>query len=518
MDKTGLNILTTAASWRKIISVIFVTFAVAAMGGAGTMILKTIMPKYETSADIAIIRTGGAVAIDKRFDATTGTNPRTFNRREDMLARRAALIGLVHSGDLSKRVVERLGELLKEYEHPEDRLLQNISAELVTIGALSRLNQSDLIRITANADSPEKAAAIANAWADEYVIFVNRLYENVSQPVIARVQDEVEKTEQAYIRAQGRLVTFLANSKNADLTHLIDMNSEIIGKYREIRQLTISTLASNEINLQIEQLSRFREKANTLSDILSNARGLLAHLENGGSAGADSNALAISMLKLQAYTTKSALPENLELDIAAPIGKQIKNAEEYIADVRSLIMSLEQRITHIKPSISSSISALSRLLVGPDTILETTGKTQNNIQIDTQNNILSGLEYYLLYGDKPLRQLIVNLESQNQSFREQIEVENFEIHNLTQRRDLLRSGLEALQNEQIELQLATAATSSEVRLASSAVTTQRSAWPSPVLVAAACGTVILPIAVLLVFFMHPWGYPGLSSKNTEKPE
>lgn len=499
----GWKILAVAASWRKIVSVIFVTFAVAAMGGAGTVVLKTVMPKYETSADVAIIRTGAAVAIDARFNVTTDTNPRMVNRRPNMIARRAALIGLVHSGDLARRVVERLGDLLEGYEHPVDRLLQDVSVELVTIGAFSRMNQSDLIRITVNADSPERAAAIANAWADEYVIFANKVYEKVSQPVIARIQDEMEKTEKAYIGAQDTLEEFLANSSIAHMTHMIDMNTNTINKYKEIRQMTITTLANNEADSQIRQLTQIQDRRRVLDELLHNAQGLILQLENGGDAGADSNELAIRMLKLQSYTTKSILPENLELDIAAPAGKQIRNAEEQIADVKSLAVSLEQRIAQTQLSISSRISMLSRLLSGSP---------------DAMNEQLNDLDYYILHGDQPIRQLILNLESQNQLLREQIEVQNFEIYNLTQQRDRLRSGLEALQNEQIELQLATAATSSEVRLASSAVTSQDSAWPSSVLVAAACGTVILPIAVFLVFFTYPWGYPGLLSKNTEKPE
>ena len=516
--RAGWNIHALAASWRKIVSVILITFVVSAMGGAGTMILKTVMPKYETSADVAIIRTGGAVAMDKRFDATTGTNTRRFNRVEHVTARRAALIGFVHSGDLAKRVVERLGGLLKGYEHPVDQLLQDVSAELVTIGAFSRMNQSDLIRITVDADSPERAAAIADAWADEYVIFVNRLYEAVSQPVIAKVRDEVEKTEQAYIRSQDMLETFLANSKISYMTHLIDTNIETIDKFKTVRQTTISTLSSISINSDIQLLDQYHVRKQKLVELLHSAQGLLLQIEKGGDAGTDSNALAIRMLKLQTYTTKAIFPESLELEIAAPIGKQIKNTEEQIADVKSLIVSLEQRIADTELSITSGISALSRLLVGDHLTSENPEKNQDNIQIGANDHVLHDLNNYILNGDRALRQLVINLELQNQSLRKQIEAENFEIHNLTQKRDLLRSGLEALQNEQIELQLATAATSSEVRFASSAVTPQRSAWPSPVLVAAACGTIVLPIAVFLVFFLYPWGYPGLLSKNTEKPE
>lgn len=493
----GRHILTLAALFRRII---LITFVVAAMGGAGAMALKTILPKYETSADVAIIRTGATVAIDTRFDATTETRPRIRGRVENMTARRAALIGLVHSGDLATRVVERLGELLEGYEQPVDKLLQDVSAELVTIGAFSRMNQSDLIRITVDADSPERSAAIANAWADEYVVFVNKLYEQVSQPVIARVQNEVEKTEQAYITAQNTLETFLANSKISYFTHLIEMNTEIVNKYREIRNTTTATLANSTIDSQIQRLSKLQGRKRSLVELLHNTQGLLSQIENGGDAGTDSNALAIRILKLQIYVDKGALPENMELEISAPAGKQTINAEEQIADVKSLTVSLEQRIAQTDLSISSAISSLSRVLIDA-----ADSEDVEEIQNSIESSFLDDLYYYLLHGDQPLRKLIVDLESENQLLREQIEAENFQIHNLTQRRDLIRSGLETLQNEQLELQLAAAATSSEVRLASSAVTPQKSAWPSPVLAAAACGTTALSVVLFLVIFMGLWG-------------
>ena len=498
----GRHTLTLAALCRRII---FVTFVVAAIGGAGVMALKTVLPKYETSADVAIIRTGAAVAMDAKFDATSGTNPRTFSRRRDMPARRAALIGLVHSGDLARRVVEQLGGLLDGYEHPVDKLLQDVSVELVTIGAFSRMNQSDLIRITVDADSPERAEAIANTWADEYVIFVNKLYEQVSQSMTARIQDEVAKTEQAYNRAQKKLETFLSNSKITYLTHLIEMNTEIVNKYREIRNTTTATLANSTINSEIHKLVNLHERKRNLDDLLHNAQGLLSQIENGGDAGIDSNALAIRMLKLQAYATKDMLSGNLELEIAAPTEGHTKNAEEQIADVKSLIMSFEQRIARTELSISSTASLLSRVLVGLQPVSESRNEIRRNGQIDDEASFLNDLYYYLQHGDQPLRKLIVDLESENQLLREQIEIENFEIHNLTQKRDLIRLGLETLRNEQLELQLATVAASSEVRLASSAVTPQISAWPSPVLVAAACGTTTLSVMLFLVVFMGLWG-------------
>ena len=47
----------------------------------------------------------------------------------------------------------RLDGLLEENRYTADTLFKAISAELVTIGSLARQNQSDLIRIRAEADS-----------------------------------------------------------------------------------------------------------------------------------------------------------------------------------------------------------------------------------------------------------------------------------------------------------------------------------------------------------------------------
>lgn len=473
---TGRHIPTLAVLWRKII---IVTFAAAAVGGAGAMTLRTILPKYETSGDVAIIPTDAAVAIDKRFDATTGS--RVGRSSRDKVARRAALVGLVHSGDLAKRVVERLdGKFLEGYEYPVGDLLQNISARLVTIGAFSRLNQSDLIRITFSADSPEKAAAITNAWMEEYTLFVNKLYERVPQPVIIRVRDEVKKTEIAYSKSQNELEEFISNSESSEITRAIEANNELIEKHKLLRHSIITTLIDSPINSLVSAIGQLHTRKRNLNMLANTAQSLLFQIENGGNASVDSNALAIGMLKLQIYTVESTLPEGLELEITGLAENRIGNVMEQIADTKSIIVSLKKEIAQIDQSISDSVLSM----------YESTPILQSYTDV-------SGLSRTALH----IRTLISELESENKALQKRMEKDNFTLHNLTQRRDLLRSGLEALRNEQIELQLTAAAAPSEVRMASPAIVPRRSAWPSPVLAAAACGIVALAVMIFLVVFM-----------------
>ena len=493
---TGRHIPTLAVLWRKII---IVTFAAAAVGGAGAMTLRTILPKYETSGDVAIIPTDAAVAIDKRFDAATTSRGR--NRQDERTARRAALIGLVHSGDLATRVVERLDEeFLEGYEYPVGDLLQNISARLVTIGAFSRLNQSDLIRITFSADSPEKAAAITNIWMEEYTLFVNKLYERVPQPVIIRVRDEVRKTEMAYVKIQNELEDFLSDSESAEISHAIEANIELIDKYKLLRHSVITTLVDSPINSEVAKIVQLYDRKRNLDILVHAAQGLLFQIENGGDASVDSNALAISILKLQIYTIESTLPENLDLEIIGLSENRTSNVMEQIADTKSIIVSLKKEIAQIDQAIDGSTSDLS--------------KSRPILQGLADDSILSSTE-------RRIKKIISNLESENKELRKKMEKDSFKLHNLTQQRDLIRSGLETLRNEQIELQLTAAAAPSEVRMASPAIVPRRSAWPSPVLVAAACGTVALAVMIFLVVFMGlqiGTSRPLHQQNEMEKPE
>ena len=220
-----------AAWWREIV---LGAFLAAIMGGVVVAAMKAILPRYEASTNVAIIQ-----------DATrSDRNPE---------GQRAALVGLIHHESVAKTVFERLrsGGLLEENEYTADELFKAISAELVTIGSLARQNQSDLIRISAEADSPEKAMAIANAWTEEYMIEINRQYDQEPLSSMVKIQTRIDEAVESYEDAQRDLEEAIREDQADRMKRQIQINRWNIRKLHDIRDKIVATLLDRQIKLVV---------------------------------------------------------------------------------------------------------------------------------------------------------------------------------------------------------------------------------------------------------------------------
>ncbi|HAJ34947.1 MAG TPA: hypothetical protein DCL15_04540, partial [Chloroflexi bacterium] len=246
-----------------------------------------------------------------------------------------------------------LGNQLDKQEQEPATLLRRIDATLSSPG--NRATQSDLIAITARSDSPEKAAAIANAWARHYVQEVNRIYGQVPDEMIASVQSELDQAKTNYEAAQRNLEQFLATSpvnslrrqaqetqeaisalQRANTEALSSYVQEILASYKRIVNAYLTAQTDSQVlGFQREQQTQrqlldayFRAYGNAMVDTfdtqrerdtrlirlyydqwlrttaaLSTARTLQAGLEQGGEGAVSSTATALQVLKLQLVST-----------------------------------------------------------------------------------------------------------------------------------------------------------------------------------------------------------------------
>ena len=126
------------------------------------------------------MRTQTDVNLDERF-TTSSDAP----AQADIGARRAALLGLVASSRIAEKVIAELGGLLNLGEQNPAKLLALVKGSIAPV--TGRTTPSDLIDISVTADSPEKAAAIANAWVKYYVQEVNHIYGQVPDEMMMSV-------------------------------------------------------------------------------------------------------------------------------------------------------------------------------------------------------------------------------------------------------------------------------------------------------------------------------------------
>ena len=476
------HVLFLAARWREI-----ALGAIVAAGAGGALMWAswTFLPSYETSADVAIIRAEPTVSIDDTL-RTGSVDPKRVSFR-DRVAERAAFVGLVHNGDVARTVVERLGGQLDESQN-EATLIENIDAYLVTIGVQSEMNNSDLIRITARADSPGKAMDLVNAWTEEYVKVVNRIYERAPAKLLAAVHAELTEVRKNYDAAQEVLEALIASSRSDQLARRIRTRTELI---------------ENWIRAQNDALTTDYYTLQRLTSQLSAARVLRAQIRNAGETNIASNRLGILLLKAETYTSA---PQAVQMELDGNFdtaGAMRAGIAEQSADVDALIAALQERIEEVRRKIANRYQeTLSGRLPDEEAAESSLGKV-------IHASARSGADPRAGLSETRSREnsfpnLVARLEAEIRSMRQEKEKEDRIMLESVKNRDLLYSSLNSLENEIVELSLVKASeVSTEVRLASVAVLPEYPVGPHPVLVAAVSGFLGLFGMACFLLLMRP---------------
>lgn len=248
-------VLVLASWWREVVALALVAAVLAA---AGVIALRFVQdPVYEAAATVAIARTTSNISFDDNFQTSSSQENMTSAARADVLVstRRASLVGLVYNGAVAQTVSQEMEAFLTESQRNPTRLLNRIDAELVT--AEGTRTESDLIRISARADSPEVAAAIANAWAQAYVTYVNRLYGQVPDDLRTSVQTELAAAQSGYDEAQRQLEGFIASNEIARYDREIGEKQQIVNSLQAGKQTAVQTLVDEELAARRQIISAY---------------------------------------------------------------------------------------------------------------------------------------------------------------------------------------------------------------------------------------------------------------------
>ena len=477
----GSYLLALTSWWREIL---LLALAAGLLGALLPVALDLIAPRYTASADVAIIPTRANVALDVRFAAVEGA-ARRF--RSDPQGRRAALVGLVNKPNLAAKVLDQLRGQFDEDVRPAD-LVRKVDAELVVIGMASNRPESDLIRITVQADSPPLAKAFADAWAETFVADVNLLYEEAPSQVIETVRAERTSVRQRYLEAESRLQSFTNTSEVDLLNQQIEAKQELITQVVSTWRLTATASFQRDLDSRLATLDDSLAKLRRMEADLRDANGLAAQLGADTPSSTATNALAIYLFKARLSGGEPTLEFNLG-DMP-----QVSAADQQ-RDMEATVKSLEQQIAGLRVAVQDQTDALSSL-VG-----QTNGAETGSIRAE-----LDKMASYLdTKRDQPMMALLAELEAEKRQLTAQRDNQVAAQTDLTLERDLMRSTLTTLQNEMVELELTVASAPSQVRLASLAVVPTNSAWPAPALVAVVLFVVGLFGAVFLSVILSAAG-------------
>jgi len=199
---------------------VIAALSAAAVALAASLILP---PRYHATARIAVLRTGSTVRLDERF---TSYSEETWldERGFDYLTRQKTVLELGQASEVETAVVGRLADQLDPAEMRPGQLSNRVAVAA---------NPGEVIRVTAQADTSEQAAVLANVWAEELQRHVNGLLSSVplSPTLTAR---QLTDAEEAYETAERNYADLLRGSRREELTTALNRLRTNLARYLEI--------------------------------------------------------------------------------------------------------------------------------------------------------------------------------------------------------------------------------------------------------------------------------------------
>jgi capsular polysaccharide biosynthesis protein len=196
--------------WKIIVSLTLIAGLVAGLiGFLGS-------PSYEAKAEVIITKT--------RVVSLTEYSIPSDDMALALKIERETLIALAKSSSVASQVIEQLGDRLE----PEERSLECI------ISKVQVENQGDFIEISAKDPDAEKAADIANAWAECYVSYVNGLYSGILQSPEELIA-QYDAAKLAYEEAEGVWEDFIRDNRIDELDRQIS-DIELLCQLKSLRQ------------------------------------------------------------------------------------------------------------------------------------------------------------------------------------------------------------------------------------------------------------------------------------------
>jgi capsular polysaccharide biosynthesis protein len=477
-------IVVLATWWREIVVITVVTALLAGFAVVAANQLHE--PEYKAWAEVAMVRTISQLNFDERFITTSGTDVRSV--AANSTARRNALLGLAQGPAVAEQVAGQLGDALDAEERIPTNLAKQVEAALVSESG--RAGESDLIRITATADTPDKAARIAMAWADTYVRNVNQIYGQAPDELLASILSEQAQAKTDYEQAQAALEKFIAGNRNDALSRQITEKQGVIDRIVQARADVAAAYLQTETQTRTARFERWLQVAHALDQ----ARTLRRQVAAGGAASIGGGALVVELLKLQALTqvldqpsqaqqetqSTSAGPVQVQVD-ATPLQIQLDadsalSRDELLADIDALVKALGEQ----RGELELQIAAPGELLANADKSAYL-GHAARGADAPTEQASLSGQSNseanaagatsasIAIVGPDLLDSTVYDLEQAIRSLRAQLETEGARYRQLVQARDTTWDTLKTMSSKVTELALARAAGGSEVRLAAVAV-------------------------------------------------
>jgi capsular polysaccharide biosynthesis protein len=410
-------------------------------------------PRYEAEAQLLIAKLRPSVTLDPRFETVTEENVVDLSVQEEQV-RRQTLVALATNPDIVQQVADRLGGALSS-----EGLSWSDLVKAVDVGT-----DGNLITITANAEDPQTAAAIANAWASAFAVHVNRLY-SATSPNDVQIQGQVEEALGAYDAANLALEAYIRTSQENELLRQIERKQQII-----------SDLQEAHLTAAREQMDQLLERLNRTDRLVLDAQRLRAQLVSASPSDPLTPGESFALFSVEGLS-------HAQLEETAPT---LELATGWQGDEP---LAAGQAITHLDRVI--------------ETLETDSAKTQVELA-DLSRALLSGQE--LLTSDLDDRGAagIAELQTTINDLQATLEQEQTQRTDLTNARDVARESYLTLLRKATEVRIASQLTGVEVQVASTALVPVDPTFPRPLL------TIVLGLlagalaGLVLAFLVELW--------------
>lgn len=271
--------------------------------GISYLLASTAPLTYSARTELAIIRTGTIVNFDPKFRTISDADPNAQGL--DTVARRQSLLAIGDSPAFTEQVIDRIGNQLPEsLRTPEG--LQSV---------LTVSSNSDVIRVSAETESPELAALITNTWADIYVTRVNEVYGESSLDSTS-LRAQAETLRQEYDGKQAELLEFIRTTPFDRLSRERDF-------------------VSRQLNGRVDMESK-------LLRLVADATALRELVAKGGPEVTTSQEFSRFMVEANSFMNDSDTPIRIEAPLTANVTPAMR--EQVVAELDALLQTFRDRV------------------------------------------------------------------------------------------------------------------------------------------------------------------------------
>lgn len=460
----------------------------AILGGLAALLVGFLSAKsYQANSYVVLMRTGTVVNLDSKIRSVSNTDP-TSGQTVDLASLRKTLTLLADSEDLAQSVFGAL----------QTQLASNITDPSTLHSLVQITNDGDTFQIVVRSQSPEQAALIANAWAQEFITRANAIY-GESPISLDTLAGQLQAARSDYDAQERALVAFVREAQAPSLQRQRDEKVEILNTLAEGKTIAVQAVITETQQTQIRLLrdylnavgdtrsAVFTQQAQArvqklrdlyalrlkLERLTSNAQALRARLAQSSTQTQAGNSLALTLLESSAFTTWADLPVSLQVPLSA-LDSEGTVAEQQLA-LDSLIAEIEKQ----RAALQTQIADASKELLGDsgyayleENTFDAASPLSAAIQQRAQALLnLQDLEDIASYesSDAAVVAAIDKLQKDINTLDAQIEVEEAKKRDLTRARDLAWDTYTALASKLAESQVTADAGASIVRLATAAV-------------------------------------------------